>query len=86
MYGAFVLVPGIGKIGVGFALANVDKNIRIPFSSRAQGSNALQRIVLKVLKYDENDRPSAQDIYNYLRVFEESIRLGESPPEAGSCC
>lgn len=86
MYGAFVRVPGKGKIGVGFAMENVDRNIPIQFSSRAQGSNALQSIVLGVLKYDKNDRPSAQDICIDLRVFEESIRLDESPPEAGSCC
>ncbi|PFX23022.1 Serine/threonine-protein kinase 35 [Stylophora pistillata] len=86
MYGAFVHVPGIGKIGVGFAMENVDINIRIQFSSRAQGSTALQSIVLGVLKYNKNDRPSAQDICNDLRVIKESIRLVESPPEAGSCC
>ena len=88
IYGAFVSVPGRGKYGVGFAMENFDRNIRIQFSSHAQGSNALQRNVHELLKYNPYDRPTAQEICNHLRVIQENIGLGQSSTdsnEAGSC-
>ena len=88
IYGAFVIVPGAGKIGVGYAMENFDANIRIQFSSHAQGSNALQRNVHELLKYNPCDRPTAQEICNRLRVIQENIGLGQSSTdlnEAGSC-
>ena len=88
IYGAFVIVPGAGKIGVGYAMENFDANIRIQFSSHAQGSNALQRNVHELLKYNPYDRPTAQEICNHLRVIQENIGLGQSSTdsnEAGSC-
>ena len=69
IYGAFVSVHDKRKIGVGLAIERVDRNTRIQFSSHAQGSNALQRIVLEVLKYNPYDRPTAQEICNRLRVI-----------------
>ena len=69
IYGAFVSVHDKRKIGVGLAMERVDRNTRIQFSSHAQGSNALQRIVLEVLKYNPYDRPTAQEICNRLRVI-----------------
>ena len=88
IYGAFVSVPGRGKYGVGFAMENFDRNIRIQFSSHAQGSNALQRNVHELLKYNPYDRPTAQEICNHLRAIQENIGLGQSSTdsnEAGSC-
>ena len=64
IFGAFVDIPGEGKVGLGKAMEQVDRNIRIAFSSHAQGSNALQRVVLEALQYDINDRPSAQEVYD----------------------
>ena len=89
IYGAFVSVHNIGKIGVGLAMKNFDRNIRIQFSSHAQGSNALQRNVLELLKYNPRDRQSAREICNSLRVIQECIRPGEPSTDstnAGSCC
>ena len=70
IYGAFVIVPGAGKIGVGCAMAIFGANIRIQFSSHARGSNALQRNVLELLKYNPRDRQTARDICNSLRVIQ----------------
>ena len=70
IYGVFVIVPGAGKIGVGYAMAIFGENIRIQFSSHAQGSNALQRNVLKLLKYNPRDRQTAREICNSLRVIQ----------------
>ena len=69
IYGAFVSVHDKRKIGVGLAMERVDRKTRIQFSRHAQGSNALQRIVLEVLKYNPYDRPTAQEICNRLRVI-----------------
>ena len=87
IYGAFISIPGVGKVGVGVAMEHVDTNISIEFSSRAQGSNALQRVVLETLKYNRYDRPSAQEVYNNLMIIKQSIRLQEqSSTENGGCC
>ena len=88
IYGAFVIVPGAGIFGVGYAMENFDRNIRIQFSSHAQGSNALQGNVLELLKYNPRDRQSAREICNSLRVIQECIRPGEPSTDstkAGSC-
>lgn len=69
-YGAFKRIPGEGKVGVGFAMAN-DPDIDIAFSRRAQGSNDLQRLVLGALQYDPNDRPSAAQLCSVFEVAEE---------------
>ena len=86
IYGAFVIVPGAGKTGVGFAMENFDANTRIQFSSHAQGSNALQRNVRELLKYNPRDRPTAREIRNSLRVIQECIRPEKPSTEAGWCC
>ena len=86
IYGAFVSVHDFGKIGVGLAMKGFGRNTRIQFSSHAQGSNALQRIVLEVLKYNPDDRPTAQEICNRLSESVESVEPGESSTEDGSSC
>jgi len=88
IYGAFVNIRGVGKLGLGLAMAKVDSGISITFSSRAQGSNAMQRVVLEALQYDKNDRPSAQEICDKVMNIRQGVRLNQQPPEAetGSCC
>jgi len=88
IYGAFVNIRGVGKLGLGLAMAKVDSGISITFSSRAQGSNASQRVVLEALQYDKNDRPSAQEIYDKVMNICQGVRLQQQPSEAetGSCC
>ena len=88
IYGAFVNVRGVGKLGLGLAMAEVDSGISIKFSSRAQGSNAMQRLVLEALQYDKHDRPSAQEIYNKVMNIRQGVRLNQQPQEAetGRCC
>ena len=87
-YGAFVDIPNVGKVGLGLALEQVDRRIRIAFSSYAQGSLALQRVALEALQYDRNDRPSAQEVYDKVTNIRQAIRLQgqQGSPRAGSCC
>ena len=65
-YGAFKRVRGLGKVGLGYAMAMHNPNISIKFSSRAQGSNDQQRITLDALQYEGNDRISAADVHKEL--------------------
>ena len=89
-YGAFTRIPREGKVGIGYAMAMYDSNTKIQFSSRAQGSNVLQRIALDAMQYDNNDRPSAEEIHD--KVTQQNVRLhlsgGQQPPTASSgwCC
>ena len=66
-YGAFKRILSGGKVGLGYAMANVDPRISITFSSQAQGSNALQSLVLQALQYNKDDRPSAAQIHKGLQ-------------------
>ena len=86
IYGAFVNIHGVGKLGLGFAMAEVDSSISITFSSRARGSNAMQRVVLEALQYDKNDRPSAQEIYDKVMNIRQGITLNQQPSEQESSC
>ena len=86
IYGAFVNVPDVGKLGLGLTMAEVKRGISISFSSHAQGSNAMQRVVLETLQYDKHDRPSAQEIYDNVMNIQ-GVKLNQQRPEAetGSC-
>ena len=91
-YGAFKRIPGVGlKVGLGHAMAKYDPNTKIQFSPGAQGSNALQRIVLDAMQYDRNDRCRAAEIHDQVTKVRQSVRLHESgnqhqPAATGSCC
>ena len=61
IYGAFVNIPGVGKLGLGLAMANVDRRVGIMFSSHAHEPR-LRRVVVKALQYDSKTRPSAQEV------------------------
>ena len=87
IYGAFVNIRGVGKLGLGLAMAKVNSSISIVFSSHAQGSNAMQRVVLEALQYDKTDRPSAQEIYDEIIKILRGVRLQQQPEaaETGRC-
>ena len=65
-YGAFKNIPGVGKVGLGEAMAHYDSNTSIKFSRGAQGPYALQSIALDAMQYSKNDRPSATEIHNQI--------------------
>ena len=67
-YGAFLHIPNQGKVGLGYAMANIDPHISIAFLSQEQWSHDLQKsVALKALQYNKDDRPSAQDVYDKIR-------------------
>ena len=84
-YGAFVQFPGIGKVGLGFAMAKLVPDIEPRFSPGSQGSNPLRRIVLDALQYDSNDRPSAEEVLENIEnlVLARQIRTAGDQP---GCC
>ncbi|XP_068680550.1 serine/threonine-protein kinase 35-like [Montipora foliosa] len=89
-YGAFKSIPGIGKVGLGYAMAYHDPNTRIQFSLYAQGSTVLQRIAIDAMQYHKDDRPSAMDIHGRV-TSAGTITLQASPASAvststGTCC
>ena len=89
MYGAFKRIPGGGKVGIGYAMANYGSNITIQFSPYAQGSAALQRIAIDAMQYNKNDRPSAKEIHNRITNIQGSVRLsnsGNQQASEGWCC
>ena len=77
-YGAFKRIRGSGKVGLGYAMAMHDPDISIDSANRAQGSNALQKVTLDALQYEEEDRPSAAQVH---KVFEEIQEVAEDLAE-----
>lgn len=82
-FGAFKSIPGVGKVGIGHAMAyyfqaNGNPDITVQFSPGAQGSSALQKIALDAMKYYQYFRPSAVEIRDRLRSIQESVRLHTS--------
>ena len=65
-YGAFKNIPGVGKVGLGEAMAHYDSNTSIKFSRGAQGSYALQRITLDAMQYFFYNGPGATEIHNEI--------------------
>ena len=78
IYGAFVFVPKntsgpfggaiqMEKVGIGYAMAMYDPNITIrPLSPCRPLSDALQKIALSAMQYNEHDRPSAAEIFHQV--------------------
>lgn len=61
-YGAFKRIRGVGKVGLGKAMAMYNAETDIAFSRRVEGSRDLQRLVIEALQYDPDDRPSADEL------------------------
>ena len=82
IHGAFVNIHYVGKVGLGYAMAHFDSSISIMFSSCAQESIALQKVILEALQYDKNDRPSAEDMYcKVLNIRSLQQNLQPSPQQ-----
>ena len=93
LYGAFVNVDGIGKVGIGLAMyykhdPAVAVSLRSPWlwapvSLQAGGSNILQMIALDALKFEQKDRPTAFEILNRITSFISSVlcsQVSAQPP------
>ena len=90
-YGAYKEISGIGKVGIGSAMARCNANTTIQFSPPAQGSRPLQRIALDALQYNKDNRPSAAEIHNRIINIQASVKLSGSrnqqpSPAATGCC
>ena len=66
-YGAFVNVPGEGKVGIGYAMCKCGPAEAVPLQAR--GSFTLKMIALGALKFEPKDRPSAAVILNRITTF-----------------
>ena len=66
-YGAFVYVPGVGKVGVGYAMYEFGPGVADSLQPR--GFNTLRMIALDALKFEPNDRPSAVEICDRITSF-----------------
>ena len=56
-------------------MAKFGRSISVEFSSGAQESIALQRVVLEALQYDKKDRPSAQEISDKVINIKDNERV-----------
>ena len=74
-YGAFRQIRGVGKVGLGYAMAKFDPDIGIDLSNRAQGSNAMQNITLDALQYNKDNRPSSAQVHGMFEELAEDLEF-----------
>ena len=67
LYGAFVNVPYVGKVGIGYAMHKRGPAVAVKLQAR--GSNTVQMIALDALKFEPKDRPSAAEICHRITSF-----------------
>lgn len=86
-YGAFVSIRG-QNIGLGYAMATMDRDVRVKFSAT---SRSLREIMLGALQYSPRDRPTAQSICDSITATRSAVRLtdqqgGQAHQTQGWCC
>ena len=91
MYGVFVNLSRHGKVGLGYAMAEIGKRAVVQFSGNFKGSNSMKRVIQEMLEFDPHNRPDATEVYDRVEKSRSSIRLSHSPssPEPaqpGGCC
>ena len=75
MYGVFVKVRG-SKVGLGYAMANVDSDAVVQFATNFQSSRRMKELIQRMLKYNPHDRPSSYEIKQ--EVNKEFLQLHSS--------
>lgn len=74
-YGAFVSLSGGEKVGLGCAMLR-DPNAKVEFTPTSQGSTTPRRVTLDALLYNAEDRPSAGQVYQQLKILLGGFTLG----------
>lgn len=89
MYGVYAN-SRFGKVGLGYAMANVDSSAVVSFPPCFQGSNAMMRLIQKMLSYDPKVRPSASQVYTTIVHISSSESLSNESrslrQQTTTCC
>lgn len=89
MYGVYLNYPlPHGRVGLGYAMAEIDQQAMVLFPSSFQGSNTMKRLIQYMLSYDPRDRPTASEVNNRVKDMRNSVQLSTDPIQANSstCC
>ena len=84
-YGAFIQLKWEGKAGLGLAMHR-NKYAEVKFSLATQGSTSQRRLTLDALSYNANDRPTAKDVYERIRLNQEIVKLTADLEGASGGC
>ena len=86
MYGVFLTYQFHGKVGLGYAMAEIDSNAVVLFPSSFQGSNAMMRLIKNMLSSDPHSRPTASEVNDSAKSIRQSVELGIVPSQPSGCC
>ena len=81
MYGVFFndWQYGLGKVGLGYAMARFGPNAEVSFRSSFQGSNAMMTLICNMLSYDHHNRPTARQVNETVQHIRASEQLNNIP-------
>ena len=87
MYGVYLSYQQYGKVGLGYAMAQINPKAEVLFPSSFQESNAMMRLIKDMLRYDPHDRPTASEVKDRVESICSSVQLNIDPHQpSGSCC
>ena len=86
MYGVYLSYQQHGKVGLGYAMAQINPNAAALFPSHFQGSNAMMRLIQNMLSYDPHHRPTASEVNNIVENIRSSEQLSIVPQQTSTCC
>lgn len=87
MYGVYLTYQLHGKVGLGYAMAQIDPRAAVIFPSSFQGSNAMMRLIRSMLSYNRHNRPTASEVNDTAKNIRDSERLAVvTPRQSSTCC
>ena len=86
MYGVYLSYQQHGKVGLGYAMAQINPNDVVLFPSHFQGSNAMMRLIQNMLSYNPHQRPTASEVNISVENIRSSVQLSIVPQQTSTCC
>ena len=86
MYGVYLSYQQYGKVGLGYAMAQINPNAVALFPPHFQGSNAMMRLIQNMLSYDPHQRPTASEVNDSVENIRSSEQLSIVPHQTSTCC
>ena len=88
MYGVFAAYKRHGKVGLGFAMAEIDSSVVVKFPLAFQGTRSMRELIESMLSYSPASRPSAGEVEESVRRICSSMDLNSdsAPSQQSTCC
>ena len=86
MYGVYLTYQQHGKVGLGYAMAQINPAAKVIFPSSFQGSTAMMRLIESMLNYNPHSRPTASEVNDCVENIRSSVQPGSVPSQLNTSC